>query len=161
MNKLKHLLTMAFLMTTILTFGQTNDTKVEEQPYIEVTGTAENEVVPDEIYIGIIIREKYINKVKVTIEEQEDKLKSAVKSLDIGLTNLNLSDANADYVKVRWQKKDVLTKKDFTLKVTSATTVGQVFLELENLEITDAFISRVSHSKIDSLRKEVKIQARY
>lgn len=150
---------MAFLMTTILTFGQTNDTKVEEQPYIEVTGTAENEVVPDEIYIGIIIREKYINKVKVTIEEQEDKLKSAVKSLDIGLTNLNLSDANADYVKVRWQKKDVLTKKDFTLKVTSATTVGQVFLELENLEITDAFISRVSHSKIDSLRKEVKIQA--
>lgn len=150
---------MAFLMTTILTFGQTNDTKVEEQPYIEVTGTAENEIVPDEIYIGIIIREKYVNKVKVTIEEQEDKLKSAVKSLDIGLTNLNLSDANADYVKVRWQKKDVLTKKDFTLKVTSATTVGQVFLELENLEITDAFISRVSHSKIDSLRKEVKIQA--
>lgn len=95
----------------------------------------------------------------MTIEEQEVKLKSAVKSLDIGLTNLNLSDANADYVKVRWQKKDVLTKKDFTLKVTSATTVGQVFLELENLEITDAFISRVSHSKIDSLRKEVKIQA--
>jgi len=159
MNKIKQLLTMAFLLTTILTFGQTNTTKTEEQPYIEVTGTAEKEVVPDEIYIGIIIREKYLNKVKVTIEGQEEKLKTAVKSLGIDLTNLYLSDANADYVKVRWQKKDVLTKKDYTLKVSTATTVGQVFLELEKLEITDAFISRVNHSKMDSLRKEIKILA--
>lgn len=159
MNKLKQLMTMAFLLTTILTFGQTNTTKTEEQPYIEVTGTAEKEVIPDEIYIGIIIRERYINKIKVTIEEQEDKLKSAVKSLGIDLTNLYLSDANADYVKIRWQKKDVLTKKDYTLKVSNATTVGQVFQELEKLEITDAFISKVSHSKIDSLRKEVRIMA--
>jgi len=147
MNKIKQLLTMAFLLTTILTFGQTNMTKTEEQPYIEITGTAEKEVVPDEIYIGIIIREKYVNKVKVTIEEQEEKLKNAVKSLGIDLTNLYLSDANADYVKIRWQKKDVLTKKDYTLKVSNATTVGQVFLELEKLEITDAYISRVNHSK--------------
>lgn len=159
MNKIKQLLTVAFLLTTILTFGQTDATKTEEQPYIEVTGTAEKEVIPDEIYIGIIIRERYVNKVKVTIEEQEDKLKSAVRSLGIDLKNLYLSDANADYVKIRWQKKDVLTKKDYTLKVSTATTVGQVFLELEKLEITDASISRVSHSKMDSLRKEIKIQA--
>ena len=159
MNKMKQLLTMAFLMTTIFAFGQTNISKPEEQPYIEVTGTAEKEVIPDEIYIGIIIREKYVNKVKVTIEEQEEKLKTAVKSLGIDLTNLYLSDANADYVKIRWQKKDVLTKKDYTLKVSSAKTVGQVFQELEKLEITDASISKVSHSKIDSLRKEVRIMA--
>ena len=159
MNRLKQLLTMAFLLTTILTFGQTNTPKTEEQPYIEVTGTAEKEVIPDELYIAIIIRERYVNKVKVTIEEQEEKLKVVVKSLGIDLTNLYLSDANADYVKIRWQKKDVLTKKDYTLKVSNATTVGQVFQELEKLEITDAFISRVNHSKMDSLRKEVKILA--
>lgn len=159
LNKLKQLLTMALLLTTILTFGQTNTTKTEEQHFIEVTGTAEKEVIPDEIYIGIIIREKYVNKVKVAIEDQEEKLKNALNSLGIDLTNLYLSDANADYVKVRWQKKDVLTKKDYTLNVSNATTVGQVFLELEKLEITDAFISRVNHSKIDSLRKEVQILA--
>ena len=37
--------------------------------------------------------------------------------------------------------------------------MGQVFLELEKLEITDAYISKVNHSKMDSLRKEVKILA--
>jgi len=159
MNKLKQLLTMAFLLTTIFTFGQTNTSKTEEQPYIEVTGTAEQEVIPDEIYIGIVIREKYVSKVKVTIEEQEEKLKNAVKSLGIDLTNLFLSDANADYVKVYWWTKDVLTKKNYTLKVSDATTVGKVFKELEKLEITNANISRVNHSKLDSLRKAVKILA--
>jgi uncharacterized protein len=159
MKKLKQLLTMAFLLTTILTFGQTNDPKTEEIPYIEVTGTAEIEVIPDEIYIRIIIKERYINRTKVTIEEQEEKLKTAVKSIGVDLTNLYLSDANADYVKVSWQKKDVLTKKDYTLKVSNAMTVGLVFQELDKLELTDASISRVSHSKIDNLRKEVRIMA--
>lgn len=159
MNKIKQLLTGAFLLTTILTFGQTNTSMTEEPAYIEVTGTVEKEIIPDEIYIGIIIHEKYESKVKVTIEEQEGKLKTAVKSLGIDLTNLYLTDANADYVKVRWQKKDVLTKKEYTLKVSNATTIGQVFQELEKLEIKDASIVRVSHSKLDSIRKEVKIMA--
>lgn len=159
MNRIKQLLAMAFLLTTILTFGQTNTPKTEEKPFIEVTGTAEIEVIPDEIYIRIIIRERYVNRTKVTIEEQEEKLKTAVKSIGVDLTNLYLSDANADFVKVSWQKKDVLTKKDYTLKVSTATAIGKVFQELEKLEITDASISKVSHSKIDSLRKEVRIMA--
>lgn len=159
MNSLKQLFTLAFLVTTILAFAQTNNSRTEEAPYIEVTGIAEKEVIPDEIYIKIIIRERYINRAKVTIEEQEEKLKAAVKSIGIDLTNLFLSDANADYVKISWQKKDVLTKKDYTLKVSNATSVGQVFQELEKLEITDASVLKVNHSKIDSLRKEVRIMA--
>lgn len=159
MNKIKQLLTMAFLLTTIMTFGQTNTTKTEEQPYIEVTGTAEKEVIPDEIYISIVIREKYEGKTKITIEEQEEKLKEGLILIGVDIKNLSLSDANADFVKVKWQRKDVLTKKDYVLKTANATSVGQVFQKLEELEILDAYISKVSHSKIDSLRKEVKIQA--
>lgn len=155
----RHLLTMVLLIMTMSIFGQTKSEKANEQQYIEVTGTAEREVVPDEIYIGIIIREKYVNKVKVTIEQQEEKLKEALKSVGVDLANLYMSGANADYVKVYWQKKDVLTKKNYTLKVSDATTVSKVFQELNQLEITDANISKVGYSKIDSLRKEVKIMA--
>lgn len=159
MNSFKHCLIIAFLATTFTMYGQTYFPKSEESPYIEVTGTAEQEVIPDEIYIGITIKERYVNKLKISIEEQEGKLKTALKSLNIDLTNLYLSDANADYVKIKWQKKDVLTKKDYTLKVSNATMVGQVFLELEKLEITEASISKVNHSKIDSLKKDIRIKA--
>jgi uncharacterized protein YggE len=148
------------IAVTIVTsiFGQTK-VDCEEKPYIEVTGSADQEVIPDEIYINIIIREKYVNREKVTIESQEEKLKTYLKDIGIDIINLYLSDANADYVKVKWRTKDVLTKKDYTLKVMTATTVGQVFQQLDKLEITDAFIAKVNHSKLDSLKKEVKILA--
>ena len=158
----KTITTILFLLTvafTAKTFGQTSADQKEEKPYIEVTGTAEKEVVPDEIYINIVIRERYSGRDKITIDTQEENLKTALKTIGIDIANLSLSDANADYVKVKWQKKDVLTKKDFTLKVTNATTVRQVFLQLDKLEITDAYISKVNHSKIDSLKKEVRIIA--
>ncbi len=158
MNKLTQLLTATFLLITTLTFGQPPTPQPEEKPYIEVTGTAEKDIIPDEIYIGIVIHERNMNDKKM-IEEQEEKLKSAIKSLGIDLRNLSLSDANADYVRVPWKKKDVLTRKYYTLKVSTATLVGQVFQKLDSLEITEASISKVSHSKIDSLRKEIKIMA--
>ena len=47
MNCLKQLFTLAFLVTTILAFAQTNNSRTEEAPYIEVTGIAEKEVIPD------------------------------------------------------------------------------------------------------------------
>lgn len=151
------LVVIALLITTT-TFAQTK-VGCEENPYIEVNGSAELEVIPDEIYINIIIREKYINKEKVTIAKQEEKLKTFLKDINIDINNLYLSDANADYVKVKLWSKDVLTKKDYTLKVVSANSVGQVFQQLEKLEINDAYIAKVSHSQFDSLRKEVKILA--
>lgn len=140
-------------------FGQTPTEKPCDQTFIEVTGTAEQEVIPDEIYIGITIKEKYVNREKITIEEQEDKLKLFIQSLNIDLSNLVVSDADADFVRVSWQKKDVLTKKNYSLKVSDAATISKVFQGLDNLEIIGANIDKVKYSKIDSLRKEVRIIA--
>ncbi|MEY3049667.1 MAG: hypothetical protein RL365_1705 [Bacteroidota bacterium] len=131
----------------------------EEIPYIEVNGYAEKEVIPNEIYIGITLRERMENKEKVSIESQEQQLREALNTLSIPISNLAIADANADYVKVSWQKRDVLTKKEYLLKVGNATTVGKVFQELEKMKIQDGFIDHVSHSAIDSLRTQVRIEA--
>ena len=131
----------------------------EEKPYIEVIGHAEQEIVPDEIFVSIFIKEKYIGREKLTIDQQEVKLKLSLKGINVDLKNLYLSDAVSDYVRVRWRTKDVLTKKAYTLKVSSAFQLGQVFEELDKLEITEASIEKVNHSKIDSLKKEVRILA--
>lgn len=159
MKRTKNLLVVVFLMTTLATFTQTTQTSPVEKPFIEVTGVKEMEIVPDEIYIGIVIRERMEDKIKITIEEQEIKLKESIKTLGIDITNLSLSDANADYLRIRWKTKDVILQKDYTLKVSDAATVGKVYLELEKLNIKDAFISKVSHSKIEHFRKEARIAA--
>jgi uncharacterized protein len=158
MRKIKCVTLLLAILVSIYSFGQ-NNSNLEEVPYIEVNGTAEKEIVPDEIFIEIVIRERYNNKTKISVEDQEAKLKKAILSIGIDLINLSLADANADYVKVNWQKKDVLTKKEYTLKVSNATLVGQVFQELEKLEITEASVFKVSHSKLDQFKKDVRIMA--
>ena len=53
-----------------------------DRPYIEVNGIAEKEVIPDMIYINIVIEERFSGG-KVTIEDQEKQLKEALQSLGI------------------------------------------------------------------------------
>ena len=86
-------------------------------------------------------------------------MKEALKSIGINLDNLSLSDANANYIRVKWTKKDVITKNEYVLKVGDAITVGKVFEKLDELKIIDAKISKVSHSKIEEFKKEVRIMA--
>jgi uncharacterized protein YggE len=144
--------------TTSYSQNQANNT--EEKPFIEVTGTAEKEIIPDEIYVGITLRERMVNKEKLTIESQEEKLKNALKEIGIDISkNLSVSDLNADFIRVRWRKKDVIAQKDYTLKVSDATTLGKVFQKLDELDILDARIQKVNHSKMDSIKKSVKIIA--
>ena len=150
------LLSTALLLAATLTAQNPTG---EEKPYIEVNGTGELEVIPDEIYVAITLKERSNNKKTVSIEEQEQNLKNALKNLKVDLKNLSLAGANADLVRIEWRKKGVITQKQYSLKLANATILGQVFSELDKLEITDAYVSHVQHSKIDSLRKVVKIMA--
>ena len=147
------------LLLTATAFGQTNYETKQEQANIEVTGRAEKEIIPDEIYIAITIRERIEGRKKISIEKQETDLKKALKSINISLDDLSLSDANANYVSVKWRKKDVITKAEYILKVENALTVGKVFEKLDELKIVEAHISKVSHSKILELKKEVRVMA--
>ncbi|MFN4915039.1 MAG: SIMPL domain-containing protein [Sphingomonadales bacterium] len=151
------ILSAALLFAAALTAQ--NPATGEEKPYIEVNGNGEMEVTPDEIFVAITILERSTNKKTISVEEQEQNLKNALKNLKVDLKNLSLAGADADLVRIEWRKKGVITQKQYSLKLGNATILGQVFTELDKLEITDAYVSHVQHSKIDSLRKVVKIMA--
>lgn len=137
--------------------AQTNATP--EKDIIEVTGKAEKEIVPDEIYVRILIQEKNEAREKITIEQQEEKLRTAVTNAGIDLKNLSVSDVNADYMKVRWKTKEVMTQKAYLLKTSTSQELRKLFTELDKIEVKDAGIDHVSHSKIDSLTKTVRVMA--
>ena len=159
MNQTKTILSILILIVSLTCHGQTSTTSQNEIAVIEVVGSAEKEIVPDEIYIAITIRERESGKDKVSIDKQEAALKDALQKLGISLENLFLSDANANYIPVKWSKKDVITKTEYLLKVGDALMVGKVFEKLDEIKITDARISRVSHSKLEDYKKEVRIMA--
>lgn len=153
----KLLYSTAFLFFSgAIAFAQTDN---KEVPNIEVTGTARQEVTPDEIYVSITLRERAEGKDKISIEEQETQLKKGIQDVGIPLELLSLSDTESDYIRISLGKKDVITSKMFSLKLGDAETVGEIFAKLDELKIQDAYISRVDHSQIVELKKELRIKA--
>jgi uncharacterized protein YggE len=158
MKPIKSLIAVVLLFTGYTINGQVLPLN-DEKPFIEVTGTASLEIAPDEIYVDIIIEERYDGKEKLPVDMQEQKLKAVLEELHVDLKNLSLSAANAEYVRVKRVGKDVLTTKNFKLKLTDALTVGKLFEQLDKIDLNNAYISMMNHSKMDSLKKEIRIKA--
>lgn len=153
-------LILSFLLVTGSVIAMSQQFPVqEEKPNIEVTGSAETEIVPDEIYISIVLREKNKNNDKFKIEAQEDALLQKLKENGFDINNLSLSGADGDLQYRVFRKNKVLTEKRLLMKVKNAGEVNKLFQILDELEIEDAGISKTSHSQIEKFRKEIKIEA--
>lgn len=122
-----------------------------DQPYIEVTGRAEMEVAPDEIYVRITINEQD-SKGKTTVLQQEKDMVRRLKDLGIDVDKkLVVQDMmNAQL------KKDVATSKSYMLEVNSATQLAHVFQALQTIGISDAVVERTDVSNMDELRQQVR-----
>ena len=131
----------------------------KEIPAIEVVGTGEMEIIPDEIYISFTLKERFEGKTKIDIENQEKELKKRLIKLGIDLKDLQLSDATSDYIKIKRKKNDVIASKDYILKVETTSQLANVFEMLDDIDAFDADIQRVDHSEIEKYKNEVKMIA--
>ena len=141
-----------------LAFSQLNQQE-KETPYIEVVGTGEMEIVPDQIFVTFTLKERFEGKKKIELEDQEKEMKKRMVKIGIDLNDLQLADAAADYVKIKRKKSDAIASKDYLLKVSTTTQVSQVFDLLDEIDAFNANIQRVDHSKIADYKKEVKMLA--
>ncbi|HKO82470.1 MAG TPA: SIMPL domain-containing protein, partial [Chitinophagaceae bacterium] len=154
----KYSLLLVIVIISMAVTGQQTQAP-EEKPNIEVTGSAEIEVVPDEIYVSIVLREKNKNNDKWKIEAQEDNLMQKLKETGFDIKNLSLSGAEGDLQYRVFRRNQVLTEKRLLMKVKDAGEVNKLFQILDELEIEDAGVSKTSHSQIEKIRKEIKIEA--
>ncbi|MGZ8552862.1 MAG: SIMPL domain-containing protein [Chitinophagaceae bacterium] len=153
----KYSLLLLIVISSITVIAQTPPP--DEKPNIEVTGAAEMEVVPDEIYVSIVLREKNKNNDKWKIEAQEDNLLKKLKENSFDIKNLSLSGAGGDLQYQVFRKNRVITEKKLQMKVQNVGEVNKLFQILDELEIEDEDISKTSHSEIEKFRKEIKIEA--
>ena len=90
-----------------------------DKPYIEVTGKADMEVTPDEIYVRIVINEKD-NKGKVSVEQQEKEMFRRLKAAHIDIEkDLVVQDMSSDLQTYFLRKNAILSTKTYQLKVLS------------------------------------------
>ena len=136
---------------------------IDTRKKIEVNGTAEAEVTPDILYIGMSLKEYFRdanNKKKVEIEELERQLQAAV--LKAGIPQENFTINNISSYTTWWEKKkntEFLARKQYRIKVTDLTKFNEIMSAVDPKGIEYSNIESYDYSKIESLKKDLKIKA--
>lgn len=157
MKKILLILTLVFSLGTV-TSAQSSDRP--EPRVIEVTGSAETLVTPNEFTFKITLRERLENKQKVTIDQQETRLKQELAKIGIDVTkDLTVFDIRSNYVPVRKRVKDVLGAKDFRLKVYEMEKIDRLQELADNLNVDNLDLIESTHTDLTRLRQETKMEA--
>ncbi len=123
--------------------------------YIQVYGRAEKEITPDEFYLQIIINERD-SKGKISVESQQRDMIAALKKLDVDVDRqLKVANLSSEFFK---KKSSVATAK-YQLQLGSSAEVARVWQALDELGISNVSVLKVSHSKIDQYKEEVRVEA--
>lgn len=151
--KKKYLIIILFFTTII------QAQNLQTSPFIEIVGTAEKEIIPNEILIAITLKEQAEGRNKITIEQQETLLLNELKKQSISLEKLTFDNANAYQLRVRKKTNELLTQKNFTLKLNTIEEINRALEAFDNAKIKSFYVEEMSHSDIELYRKEVKILA--
>jgi uncharacterized protein YggE len=153
----KIILSSLIAFSTFAALAQTVDTRKK----IEVSGMAEQEVTPDEIYVGISLKE-YLkdNKKRVSIEELESQLQKAV--INAGIANEDFMINNISSYTNYWEKKKdptFLASKQYSIKVSNLNKLNDILASVDPKGIAYTNIDRYAYSKENEIKKDLKIKA--
>lgn len=138
--------------------AQTGEKNFIDQNYIEVTGTAEMEIVPDEIYLKIVISEK--DKGKKSVEQQEKVLVAVLEKLGIDVRrDLSIKDLSSNFKDYFLKRTVIQTEKEYQLCLQAAEKIRPLLEDLEAAGISNITVDRVDHSQLEKFRREVKVNA--
>lgn len=157
--KITRILLLVTLLTSTVTFSQNGEKNFIDQPYIEVTGEIETEVIPDEIYLNITIDEND-KKGKVSVEEQENQMISVLKSLKIDLDkDFSILDFDGFFQRKFLATNEMTKTKRYELIVHDGKTLAMVFEALDRIDISNISIVKTDHSDIENIKRETKLNA--
>jgi len=155
---------VAILLLSYTTFAQTPPLSNPFPKTITVTGTSEMEIVPNEIYVQVDLKEyKKKGEEKVELETIKQDFLRNCKSIGIPdslITIASFEGANGDDW---WRKKktdpQLLSSISYQIKFTESNKM-QLLAEKLNDEATAGFrVARVWHTQMTEFRKQLKVNA--
>ena len=161
----KTILALSASLLIFFAHAQTNDNTIKQRT-INVNGSAELQITPDEIYVQVQLRE-YTKKNgdKVDIDAIRNKFLSAAKSMGIADTDVVVQGYSGWDGNYWWYQKNKKKNPDmkagitYEVKVKKVDDMDKLVSKLDDEATQNFYISRTSHSNMDSIKKELKIQA--
>lgn len=153
---MKKIILLGFGAFSSMMFAQKN---FIDQPYIETSAKVDSMVIPDRVYIGILLNEAD-SKNKISVEEQERKLEETLRRLGIDTKkDLALETLSSGYKKYFLRGQNVVKQKYYSLIVRDAVKAGKIVAGLEQQGISNINIEKVDYSKAEELLIELRAMA--
>lgn len=152
----KLLMLAAFVTLTIAAFAQNVDLRRK----IEVTGTAEQEVTPDILYVSISLKEYMNGKTKVDISQLERQLQKAVNEAGVPKEDFTINNISSyNYVIEKKKNPDFLASKQYRIKLHDLNSINTILSKVDDKGIQSTGIDSYDYSKIAELKRDLKIKA--
>lgn len=145
--------TKLFLIINLLVFGLFFSQEKAPNHFIEVVGTAEMLVEPDEVIFEIVLQTNDKN----SLQDAEKKFFEILKKNNIKTEDVNFTSAGNNYW-YYWNNRNSF-RKSFQIKINPKTQVLSFLEDLNQKWVSSVSLSDKTHSKISEYRKEVKIKA--
>lgn len=127
--------------------------------FIEVTGTSETEIEPNEITVLIKLKEFEENRNKTNLEKLDKDFLSALKEAGIEKKRLALADAGSKLSRIGKKDKDAFREKSYQLILKSASELETFLEKIEPVKVDQVMITRLHHSDFEKIRLDLKIKA--
>jgi len=136
------------------------------QRTISVSGSAETEVVPDEIYVQVDLREyNKKNGDKIDINTIKNNFLAACKSIGLTDKDVTVQSYQGYDQNYWWQRKnkkqnpDMKASVSYWVKVNNVSKLDELVEKMDDEATQNFFIAKAEYSKMDDLKKEMKIAA--
>jgi uncharacterized protein YggE len=157
---MKHrLILFLFFTFSVSAFAQEGFMGFKGEHFIEVTGTSQLEIEPNEIYTIIRLKEFEENRQKTTLEKLDGDFLNAMKQAGIDRKRLELADIGSNLGKFGRKDKDAFREKTYQLKLTSATELEKFLEKLEPVKVDYVDITRLHHSDYEKIKTDLKTKA--
>jgi len=155
------IVTLIFL--AYLASGQQITDKANPFPKtITVTGSSEMEIIPDEIYVVVDLRE-YQKKGQDKTDIETIKSAFLQRCKEFGLPDSVITIASYEGYNNPWLRKKKKTELyasiSYQVKFTKSSDVDKLVDRLDDEATQNFRIAKTSHSRITEFRKQLKIQA--
>jgi len=155
-------LSFLFVLSVALGFAQSDKNPFPKT--ITVTGSAEMEIIPDEIYVQVNLKEyEKKGQGKINIETIKRTFLNNVKA--IGIQDSLISVAAYDgfggnpWLRKKNKKNELFASISYQVKIKTSKQLDDLVEKLDDEATTNFYIQRTSHSKLSEYKKQLKIQA--
>ena len=158
----KIFITLLMLFSLVYSYAQ-NEKNLYPRT-ITVTGSAEMEIIPDEIYVQVDLKE-YDKKGqgKINLENIKRDFLRSVKSLGIpdSLVSIAAYDglSNDPWWRKKHKKEELYATISYQVKLSNSNQLDKLVEMLDDNATENFFIQKTSTSRMEELRKKLKIDA--